>query len=151
MAAGGLSYSGLTNYGKTTLPSVDSWGSNMNILRDPPKAIVTRRIDKVGDNSSITEMIDASGNRACAAIQMLARGVNPSVSVSYSNYGNGNRGGNLAGLTPTMSTIGAQAKLPYTIMKDGAFRPPVRTAQELMPLSRQPRAWTTAFTKPGFI
>jgi hypothetical protein len=150
MAAGGLSYSGLTNYGKTTLPSVDSWGTNMNILRDPPKAIMTRRIDKVGETSSLTQMVDDSGDRACEAIKVFARGVNPSVSVSYNNYGNGNRSGNLAGLTPTLSTVGSQAKLPYTIMKDGAFRPPVRTAQDLMPLSRQPRAWTTAFTKPGF-
>ena len=31
-----LSYSGLVNHGKLTLPSVDTWGTNMNILRDPP-------------------------------------------------------------------------------------------------------------------
>ena len=28
-----ISYSGLTNYGKVTLPSAESWGTNMNILR----------------------------------------------------------------------------------------------------------------------
>ena len=43
MSAGGLSYSGITNYGKATLPSVDSWGTNMNILKDPPKSITTRK------------------------------------------------------------------------------------------------------------
>ena len=31
-----FSYSGVVGYGKTTLPSVESWGENMNILRDPP-------------------------------------------------------------------------------------------------------------------
>ena len=43
-----ISYSGLSNYGKATLPSVDTWGTNMNILKDPPKSIQTRRIDRVG-------------------------------------------------------------------------------------------------------
>lgn len=38
-----LSYSSLTNSGKVTLPSVDSWGSNMNIIRDPPKSIMTKK------------------------------------------------------------------------------------------------------------
>ena len=56
-----LSYSGLTNFGKMTLPSVETWGSNMNILRDPPKGIYTRKINKVGQTSEITEMIDEAG------------------------------------------------------------------------------------------
>ena len=55
-SAGGLSYSGIVGYGKVTLPSVESWGTNMNILQDPPKSIVTRRIDRVGETSSITSM-----------------------------------------------------------------------------------------------
>jgi len=147
MSAGGLSYSGIVGFGKATLQSVDSWGTNNNILRDPPKSITTRRIDKVGETSSITEMIDEAGDRGCEAIQVYARGVNPSVSVSYSNHGNngGQRsGGIIAG--------GQQAaKLPYTIMKDGAFRPPVRMQEELLPLSRQPRAWTSAKTNAEFI
>ena len=60
-----ISYSGLSNYGKATLPSVDTWGTNMNILKDPPKSIQTRRIDRVGQTSDITSMIDDSENRAC--------------------------------------------------------------------------------------
>lgn len=145
MSAGGLSYSGLTNYGKITLPSAESWGTNMNILRDPPKSIMTRKIDKVGENSSITEMIDDSSNRACEAIQVYARGVNPSVSVSY---GNGqNMGGNLTGI----SGGGGQAKLPYRIMNAGAFRPPIWRQEDLLPLSRQHRSSTSAFTQPGFV
>ena len=127
-----LSYSGLTNYGRVTLPSVESWGTNMNILRDPPKSVMTRRIDKVGETSSITQMIDDSGNRACEAIQVYARGVNPCVSVSYNNYGNnggGGQSGSLTGLSNPIAGTGRQAKLPYTIMKDGAFRPPVLTQE----------------------
>ena len=152
MSAGGLSYSGLTNYGKATLPSVETWGNNMNILRDPPRSITTRRINKVGETSSITQMVDDSGNRSCEAIRVYARGVNPSVSVSYDNYGSnsGGQSGSLPGLGNPIIGCGNQAKLPYTIMRDGAFRPPVLTQEDLMPLSRLPRVWTTAFTQPGF-
>ena len=149
MSAGGLSYSAITNHGRVTLPSVESWGNNMNILRDPPKSIHTRKIDKVGDTSSITQMVEDSSDRASEAILVYPRGVNPSVSVSYNNHGNNggqSQAGNLAGLNG-----GQQAKLPYTIIKDGAFRPPVLRQEELMPLSRQPRVWTSQFSKPGFV
>ena len=154
MSAGGLSYSGLTNYGRATLPSVETWGSNMNILRDPPKSITTRRIDKVGQTSDITQMTEESGNRACEAINVYARGVNPMVSVSYSNNGRGGASGSLAGLSQNFTNIttgNTQATLPYKAMNEGAFRPPVRRAEDLMPLSRQPRAWTNAYTQPGMV
>ena len=145
-----LSYSGLTNYGKATNPSVEMGLGSMNILRDPPRSITTRRIDKVGQTSSLTEMIDESGDRACEAINVYARGVNPSVSVSYGNAGNngGQRSGSVFG---SSITGGLQAKLPYSIMKDGAFRPPVQTQDQLLPLSRLPRVNTESFTQPGFI
>ena len=136
-----ISYSAITNYGKATLPSVDTWGTNMNILKDPPKSITTRRIDKVGETSDITEMIDGSENRVAEAILPFARGVNPSVSVSYNN--NSNNGGQ--GINPQYNT---NAFLPYRIGED--FRPPVLTQYDLQPLSRLPRVWTSSFTKPGF-
>jgi hypothetical protein len=128
-----INYSAIVNSKqKVTLPSVEAWGADFQILRDPPKSIMTRRVDKVGEGSGITQMIDDAGDRACEAILEYARGVNPMVSVSYSN----NDG------TPT--------KNPYSINRDGAFRPPVMSARDLMPLSRQPRNWTTAFSMPGF-
>jgi hypothetical protein len=147
MSAGGLSYSGLVNHGKITLPSIDSWGSNMNILRDPSKSIMTKRIDKVGETSSMTQMIEESGSRASEAIQVYARGVNPFVSVSYDN--NGNNGGQSSG----SFVEGGQrsAKLPYTIMKDGAFRPPILLQEDLLPLSRIPRENFSVLSKPGFV
>ena len=155
MSAGGLTYSGLTNFGKVTLPSVDTWGTNMNILRDPPKSIVTRKIDKVGGDSDITQMIQDSGDRACEAINVFARGVNPMVSVSYSNYGNNGGQGQAGSLTGLSNSLmggggGRNASLPYKAMEGGAFRPPLRTQEDLLPLSRQPRVWTTAFTNCGF-
>ena len=157
MSAGGLSYSGLVSYGATTLPSVESWGTNMNILRDPPKSIMTRRIDKVGETSSITEMIDASGDRAAEAIMVYPRGVNTMVSVSYSNYGNnggGGQAGSLTGLSQSFTSLpgsNSQSFLPYRVMNGQSFRPPIQSPQDLMPLSRQPRVWTSQFTTPGFV
>lgn len=148
MSAGGLNYSGLVNHGKITLPSVETWGTNMNILRDPPKSYYTRKIDKVGETSSITEMIDESGSRACEAIQVYARGVNPCVSVSYTNNGS-NAGQRSGGITDGINQ-NQSAKLPYTIMRDGAFRPPVLLQEDLLPMSRMPRNWTTAYSQPGF-
>lgn len=150
-----ISYSGITNYGKATLPSVGSWGINNNILRDPPKSIHTRKIDKVGQTSEITEMIDQSENRSCEAILQFARGVNPMVSVSYDNFSNngGQRSGAVYGGSGGEMTVGGQtqAYLPYRIMRDGVFRPPIVPQRDLMPLSRQPRVWTSSFTKPGFV
>lgn len=165
-----ISYSGITNYGKVTLPSVDTWGSDMNILRDPPKSITTRRVDKVGQTTSIIEAIDASENRAAECILPFARGVNPSVSVSYSN--SSNNGGQLSGgfgngknmFGPNFSNQpsnngngssainytggGGAASLPYKLTD--SFRPPVLSQWDLQPLSRLPRVWTSSFTKPGF-
>lgn len=150
-----ISYHGIVGYGsgRVSLPSVDTWGTNMNILRDPHKSIFTRKIDKVGDTSELTQMIQDSGDRACEAINVYARGVNPMVSVSYDNYGNngGQRSGNLSqqGLNVNGGS-GKQAYLPYRIMDKGAFRPPIRDQRDLLPLSRLPRVWTSSFSQPGF-
>jgi hypothetical protein len=158
-----ISYSGITNYGKATLPSVEGGLGSMNIIRDPPKSLMTRRKDKVGETSSITEMIDGSGNRSCEAISLYARGVNPSVSVDYGNAGNNggqrvgghfggnvdNAGGNIGSSGNAMH--GGQAYLPYRVARDGAFRPPIVSPFNLLPLSRMPRTNTEAFTKPGFV
>jgi hypothetical protein len=135
-----------------TLPSVDSWGTNMNILRDPPKGVWTRYKPKVGDTSEITQQIQDSGDRACEAIKVYARGVNPMVSVSYSNYGN--NGGQVRyragsnGIDQSPITT-SQAYSPYRVMREGAFRPPVIPPQELLPLSRLPRVFTHANTNAG--
>jgi hypothetical protein len=137
MSAGGLSYSGLINYGVVTLPSVESWGTNMNIIRDPPKSITTRKINKVGDTSSINQTIDESEDRISEAIRVYALGVNPSVSVSYNNNGSQGYGG-------------IQASLPYTVARDGAFRPPIRKQEDLLPLSRQSRVFYSAYAQSGF-
>ena len=147
-----LSYSGLTNYGKATLPSVEGWGTSLNIVKDPPKSIHTRRINKVGQTSMITEDIDAARDRACEAIRVYARGTNPAVSVMYTNQGMAGgscKGEGSSANTNTGICSNTQASLPFKIMKDGAFRPPVFTQEQLLPLSRQPRAKTCANTIPN--
>jgi hypothetical protein len=123
-----------------TLGSVENWGTNANILRDPPRSLFTRRVDKVGQNMDLTELVDASSDRATEGIQVYSRGINPMVSVSYTNQSNN------AGISgnPTATSGRTQAFLPYTIMNEGAFRPPVRNPRDLLPLSRLPRVWFSA-------
>jgi hypothetical protein len=137
-----LSYSAITNRGKVTLPSVDSWGTNLNILKDPPQSIHTRLITTVGGNNDILDEVGDSGNRIGEYINVYARGVNPFVSVSYSNTGSNNNGS---------MAVGGQkhAMLPYRIMRDGAFRPPILTQEDLLPGSRLPRTKTEANTNAG--
>jgi hypothetical protein len=129
-----------------TLPSVEQWGTNANILRDPPKSITTRRIDKVLQNTDITDLIDDSGDRINDGINVYARGVNPMVSISYDNNSNN------AGISgnPTSISNRTQARLPYPVMEGGAFRPPIYTQRDLLPLSRLPRTWFSTMTTPGF-
>ena len=151
-----ISYSAIVgwNSGKATLPSVESWSSNLNILRDPPKSIYTRKIDRVGQTSEITQMIQDSGDRAAECIQVYQRGVNPMVAVDFSNSGNngGQRGGSRqnAGLSYGNLNNSKQSYLPYRILDKGAFRPPIRDQRSLLPLSRLPRVWTSSFSQPGF-
>ena len=138
-----------------TLPSTDGAFGTLNIMRDPPKSIHTRYVEKVGDTNKITRQVDEASDRICEGILPFPRGSNPMVDVSYQNYG-GNAGqlhqfiGSYANNTNTsISTNLPQAKLPYRVMRDGAFRPPVRTERELLPLSRLPRLTTSQTTNPA--
>lgn len=137
-----------------TLPSVEAGLGSMNILRDPPKSIHTRYKPKVSDTSKITEWVGESGDRICEGIKVYARGVNPMVSVSYSNYGsNGGQVRDGSGKIGTgqapISLCAGQAYLPYTVNRDGAYRAPIIPPEELLPLSRQPRVRTMQQTNPG--
>lgn len=145
--------SALNTKAKVTLPSVEMWGNNMVIQKDPPRSIHTRRIDKVSDTQEITKWIgEDSIDRICENIKVYARGVNPMVSVSYNNYGtNGGQSNQAVGLTSQKSCIQTnQAYLPYRIMRDGAFRPPILRQEDLLPLSRLPRLATQSFTNIDF-
>ena len=117
-----------------TLPSIEGGLGTMNIKKDKPKGIHTRRIIKVGEDMDIINKIEGSNDRNNEAIQRYARGVNPMVSVSYSNYGN-NGGGN-----PLSRSSAPQSSLIVKILDKGAFRPP----RDLLPIKR-------VITKPSSI
>ena len=154
MSAGGISYDMVYPRRTATLPSVESWGTNMNILKDPPKSIHTKKKDKVGDTQEYTLMLAASGDRITENIQVYPRGVNPMVSVSYGNQGmNGGQNRQSGGTPGTRSrnsfnrnNNNTGTKMPYNIQ---VFRPPVWTQFDLLPLSRLPRRWTYAFANPS--
>lgn len=118
------------------LPSWD----RPSILREPPKSIHTKKKERV-EMGDVTYMIRNDDSRINEGISYLARGVNPMVDVSYSNYG-----GNGATLTTMTAPF---ATNPYKTIKDGAFRPPIMTQDDLLPLSRMRRPETSAITNPG--
>lgn len=148
-----ISYSALTSYGKATLPSVEVWNGNFDIIKDPPSGIHTRRIIKVGENNDLLDWKDDSGGRINEMINFYARGNNPMVSVQYSNHGNTGSGlmgvdGGISGSSMhNIKTLGGGGKLPYRIMNEGAFRPPILRQEDLLPLSRMPRLCTTVNSK----
>jgi hypothetical protein len=149
--SGPISYHGVVGHtSKVTLPSADLWYNNMNILRDPPASITTRKKDRVGMTSEVTQMIQESGDRLNDSILVYPRGINPFVGVSYNNFGN-NGGQMVNGITRAPPVRNSQAFLPYRVVRDGAFRPPIRDLRTLYPISRLPRTWTSSFTQPGFI
>jgi hypothetical protein len=140
-----ITYKGiLGNKAAVTLPSVEGWGTNNNILRDPPKSIMTRRIDKVNQDGSLNEMLYNSGDRFAENINVYARGVNPMVSVEYGNN-TSFQATNQANKNGQGSFYGG-GKLPYRVMQGGAFRPPLLRQEQLLPLSRQPRNITFVAT-----
>jgi hypothetical protein len=139
-----------------TLPSVVGAFGSMNILRDPPKSIHTRYIEKVGDTNKIYEQVDAAADRVCESILPFARGVNPMVNVSYTNEGT--NGGQMRSVQRGTTTAAdanrpllgtAAAYLPYSAFREGAFRPPIKPPQDLLPLSRLPRLATFHASNPG--
>lgn len=105
-----------------TLPSVSGWSSDMGIQKDPPREGWTRVKTYATEANMMTGMVADSGDRFSEAIQLFPRGRNPMVSVQYNNYDGK-----------------VQASNPHKIMEGGAFRPPLLTARDLLPLSRQPR------------
>ena len=135
-----ISYSGLTNYGKSSITPPIGWNGTLNVKRDPPKSFETRRKEDVFDTNDVMKTLAISDDRFIEAINYYGRSVNPMVSVSYGEATTSN----------TTSSHG-QPYLPYRIMKDGAFRPPIKRQEDLLPLSRLPRKWTTVTSNPEMI
>jgi hypothetical protein len=134
-----------------TLPSIEGFNSSLNILRDPPKSIHTRYIERVGDTNRILEQIDGASDRFCESILPFARGINPMVNVNYQNGGSDSGAVRFryGAASQNQGIQSPQASLPYKVMRDGVFRPDIRPQQELLPLSRQPRLVTSQTSNPG--
>ena len=119
-----------------TLPSVEGGFGTLPIKREPPRSLYTYYRPKVGENNDIIEMIDASDDRVCEAIQVYSRNRNPMVTNDFSFGG-----------TNTTSLRLPQPILPYRLSE--VFRPPARTEQSLLPLSRLPRGNIRTDTNRG--
>jgi hypothetical protein len=144
-----ISYSGLVNYGKATLPAIEAWSTNNNVVRDPPRSIMTRRIERVGDTSDILATVADSADRYCENINYYARDVNPFVSVSYGEAGSHGTAGAFG--SDSRRLAGGEPFMPYRIIRDGAFRPPIWRQEDVLPLSRLPRNWTTCEARPFLV
>ena len=109
-----------TGKGQMGLVDSDDWLVNHSISKGPLTGKFTRQKDFVTDNSRITQAIADSADRFSESLLIFPRAVNPMVSIQFSN------------------SDGKPAKLPHTILRDGAFRPPIRTLLERTPWSRLP-------------
>ena len=140
---------------KVTVPSSDGWMSSNSIFRDPPKSITTRRIDRVDADGSLNRLYANSGDRFAENISLYAFGVNPFVAVQYSNtqasggYSASNNNYNPKNGNSVLAPWGG--KLPYRIMDGGSFRPPQLRQEQLLPLSRQPRNFTSMGSNPQYV
>lgn len=163
--------SSLRSHPKVTLPSVDNgWLINDTIIKDPPKSITTRRIDKVGSTQMVTDMIEDNGSRICGNIMKFPRGVNPAAEytlpvdlIKSSGVGSTSTIRDNSNNPPTFrSDPGYRFHSQYgrgsggysarrIMMYSGAFRPPIYTQEQLLPLSRQPRIRTSCVTHPEMI
>ncbi|MDD4930575.1 MAG: hypothetical protein PHG66_00270 [Candidatus Colwellbacteria bacterium] len=119
------------------LPSVESF----HILRAPSSSIHTRKKERI-DMSDVTWMIRNDDSRINEGISYLQKGVNPMIDVSYNTNGMG-------GSRLTTMSNSVQGSIPYKVMRNGSFRPPIFTQEDLLPLSRQRRSETAAITNPG--
>lgn len=124
--------------GSIGLPSVEQ----IHILRDPPKSLWTKKKERV-DMSDVTYMVREQDDRINENISYFGKGYNPMVEVQYSNQGSTSRG-------PGAGTLATnEVKNPFKVMKDGAFRPPLFTQAQLLPLSRQKWVDHAVITNPG--
>ena len=127
-----ISYSSaLSRNGKGQLYGSEDWLSNKHVAKEPNRAVFTRQKDQFFENSRFVQAFNDSGSRISEDILPYARGINPLVSVSYSN------------------SDGSPVKLPNKILENGAFRPPIRKIEEIVPLSRLPIGNYSIHTSPS--
>lgn len=135
----------MIQYPKTThatLPSTDGAFGTLNIQRDPPKAIYVPYRQKASEDNMMIDWLNDT-DRFQENILNFQRGVNPMVSVSYGNEGMNGGQNRMSEGSGSLNPLGnsTQAYLPYSVMKDGEFRPPIIPPEQYLPLSRLPRIY----------
>lgn len=139
----------MIQYPKTThatLPSTDGAFGTLNIQRDPPKAIYVPYKQKATEDNMMIDWLNDT-DRFQENILNYQRGVNPMVSVSYGNEGmNGGQNRMSQGYGEINPLGSNQSYLPYSVMKDGEFRPPIIPPEQYLPLSRLPRIYKSIDT-----
>lgn len=122
-----------------------------HIMRDPPKSIHTRKKERV-QTGDILYMLREQPDRYSEAIEVYSRGVNHGTGVNFNNWTRKNSrprtGGHSSSTPGHYSGSSGQVGNPYKVGKDGAFRPPMRTLEDELPLSRQKRPNTS--TRPTY-
>jgi len=97
------------------------------IFRDPPKAIYTRKKERVNIADVMymvqSDTVNGDPTRINEGIQLYARGQNPMVEVSYTNMGGGSTNNSLGNF---------QAHNPYKVE---VVRPPLYPIETLQPIS----------------
>ena len=105
-----------------TLPDVQGYSTNLGIKKEAHKSIHTRKKTYVGSNNDLLNLMSNSDDRILENINVYQRGINPFVSVQMNNN----------------TSSSTESYYPYRIMKDGAFRFPLQSPKDLLPLSRLP-------------
>ncbi len=107
-----------------------------HILKDPPKSIHTRKKERIETGDIEHNIRNDETGRLDNSLRVFNTATNPSIKVEYQNRGNYGGRHQLA-----------QAKKAYRVNEN--FRPPMRTLEDILPLSRQKRPWVAATTNPG--
>src|SRR5579864_1374621 len=98
------------------------------IYKDPPKSVHTRKKERIEMGDVQHNIRNDDTGRLDDMLKTYQSNTNPSINVEYQNRGN------LGGRHQLQ-----QARKPYRV--DQSFRPPMRTLEDNLPLSRQKRVW----------
>lgn len=124
-------YSAIKTYGKVSLPSVEGWGNQSSIVKDPLKSITTRRRVKIGTTNTILEMMEDSFDRN-DAFAPVKYGTNPHTESNVRSNPNGSK---------SSSFYPKKNILPNR--QDESIRIEVSAPRDMLALSRQSRPRTS--------
>jgi hypothetical protein len=122
----------------TTMPSVEGWYNNTNIMKEPRKGRFTRRRQMTHDTQIERDQMEGALDRISENIQYIPRAQNNMIKVNYSNIGNPNA---------PKGTLAQPARNPYSI---DVFRPPAISVIDMMPVSKQRLTTINTMVNPSY-